>query len=119
MQIQNQATNCCIQIIQKSELNKDNLSVILMESIEEAFLSLSNYEYDICNILEVNGITQENIQYNIKKFSTFIENQFGIAANLIKIKIIEQIHRKIQNFTYTPKNHNLFFEEYLSALFSK
>ena len=119
MQIQNQTKNCCIQIIQKSESNKEYLSLILMESIEEAFLYLIDSECDIFNILEKNGINQKNIQYNIMKFSTIIDSKFGMGAKLIKIKIIELIHRKIQNFSYTPKKHNLFFEEYMSALFSK
>lgn len=119
MQIQKQTSNYCNQIIQKIDPNKDNLSIILMEAIEEAFLYLIHSEYDILSILKKNGITQKNIQFNIKKFSAIIDNEFGLGSKLIKIKIIEQIHRKTQNFSFIPKKHNLFFEEYLIALFSK
>lgn len=118
MQIQKQASNYNYQIIQEKDPNNDNLSIILMEAIEEAFLYLIHSEYDIFNMLKKNGITQKNIQFNIKKFSTIIDKEFGLGAKIIKIKIIELIHRKTQNFSYIPQKHNLFFEEYLIALFS-
>jgi hypothetical protein len=116
MQKQN-LTIPCLHVIKKSEKNKDDPTSIIITAIEESFSSLINSEYNIFMQLQPYGITKANIKNNIKKFTKIIENQFGLGAKLIEIKIIQLIHQKIQNISYTPKNHDLFFDEYLSAIF--
>lgn len=120
MQIETRTTNCSLQILKKTESYKTNISSILIEAIQESFSSLVKpRKYNIFHYLKKEyGITQENIPKNIEKFVCIIEDQFGPGAKLFEIKMIELIHKKIQNFDYTPKNHNLFLKEYLRALFS-
>jgi len=108
MQTQKLTKPCRLQIIKKSESNKENLSLIFIEAIEESFSSLISSDYNIFIQLNPYGITKANIQNNIKKFTNVIENQFGLGAKLIKIKIIQLIHQKIQNISYTPRNQCVY-----------
>lgn len=120
MQIKNLNTNCSLQILEKTESYKDNISSILAEAIEESFAPFVNSKKNnVFHFLEKEyGLTQYNITQNIENFVGIIEDLFGPGAKLIEIKIIELIHKKIQNFAYSPKNHDLFLKEYLVTLFS-
>jgi hypothetical protein len=113
-------TNCALQLLEKPELYKYNISSILVEAIEESFAPFMNSKkYNIFHFLEKEyGLTQHNITQNIEKFVGIIEDLFGPGAKLIEIRIIKLIHKKIQNFAYNPKDHDLFLKEYLIALFS-
>lgn len=120
MQIKNLKMNCSLQILEKTDSYKDNISSILAEAIKESFAPFVNSKkYNIFHFLEKEyGLTQHNIPQNIETFVGIIEDLFGSGAKLIEIKIIELIHKKIQNFAYSPKNHDLFLKEYLVTLFS-
>jgi hypothetical protein len=120
MQIKPLTTKCSLQLFIQTDSYKNNISTILAEAIQESFSSLvKSQKYDIFHYLEKEySITKENIPKNIEKFVNILEDQFGPGAKLIEIKIIELIHKKIQNFGHTPKNHDLFLKEYLCSLFS-
>jgi hypothetical protein len=118
MQIKNLSTNCAIQVLEKPEIYKDNISSILAEAIEESFTPFIKSN-NIFHYLEKEyGLTKYNIPKNIEKFVGIIEDLFGTGSKLIEIKIIELIHKKIKNFAYSPKDHDLFLKEYLVTLFS-
>jgi hypothetical protein len=120
MRIKTLTTNCSLQLYNQTESYKTIISSILAEAIQESFSSIiKSKKYNIFHYLEKEyNITKENIPKNIEKFINILEDQFGPGAKLIEIKIIELIHNKIQNFNHTPKNHDLFLEEYLCSLFS-
>ncbi len=120
MKIERINSTCTLQLIKKPEFYKDNLSTILIEAIEESFeIFINPKKYNIFNYLEQEyALAKQNIPKNIDKFVSIIENLFGTGAKLIEIRIIELIHKKIQNFAYNPKDHDLFLKEYLVALFS-
>ena len=109
-----------LQITKPKEYCPKDLSLEITNIIEESFASI--FALPHCSIfyyLEKNhGIERKNLKENIEKFVDVIEESFGPAAKLVEIKIMQQIHKKIKNFSHTPKENDLFFKEYLMDLFS-
>ena len=62
------------------------------------------------------GINEKEIPYKIEDFARAIEQTFGSVAKLIEIKIIERLHAKYKDFSYTPKKGELNFVEFVYNL---
>ncbi|TRO49583.1 hypothetical protein E2P47_01115 [Candidatus Bathyarchaeota archaeon] len=121
MQLEKIIINWDLQSTKEKECHIQDLSSEVTNIIEENFASIFALPYcnNIFYYLEKNhGITKQNLNENIDKFVTVIEELFGPPIKLVEIKIIEQIHKKIKNFDHTPKKNDLFFRDYLVDLFS-
>ena len=62
------------------------------------------------------GINKEDIPNQIEGFANAIEQTFGPVSKLIEIKIIERLHAKYKDFSYTPKKGELNFVEFVYNL---
>ncbi|MGO8805025.1 MAG: hypothetical protein ACLQO7_00260 [Candidatus Bathyarchaeia archaeon] len=62
------------------------------------------------------GINENEIPYKIEDFASAIEQIFGSVAKLIEIKIIERLHAKYEDFSYTPEKGELNFVEFVYNL---
>jgi hypothetical protein len=62
------------------------------------------------------GIDQDEIHNQIEDFTKAIEQIFGSVAKLIEIKIIERLHVKFDDFSYSPKKEELDFVKYVYGL---
>lgn len=120
MQTEKITTNYTLPILkQKNDIQKNSNSLII-EAIDESFaLFINSRKFNIFIYLEEkHGITKQNMPENIEKIVNIIEQLFGSGAQLIEIKIIELIHKKICDFTYNPPKDDLFFKQYLIELLS-
>ncbi len=62
------------------------------------------------------GIKRQEVGLKTTTFTAAIENLFGSSAKILEIKIIQNINRQVEGFTYRPKNGEFSFEDYLAAL---
>ena len=89
-----------------------------MEAIDESFSSLSNLSKQEIYFRLENAfkIAKEEIPCRTRDFADAIDQMFGIGAKLIEIRIIEALHKRIPNFTITPKMGVLTLGEYIASL---
>ena len=102
----------------KKEPLKINFETAVTEAIDEVFTNLGeNVKRAVYIYLENNyGIKKEQIPGKIEGFSEAIESIFGDSANLVELKIIKTLQRKVKGFAYKSKSKESFFSEYLMAL---
>src|SRR5208283_1110211 len=88
------------------------------EAIDDVFSALGDANKQaIYRHLKNNYCINENeIPCKIEDFAKAIDQIFGSAAKLIEIKIIEQLHAKHEDFSYTPKKGELNFVEFVYNL---
>ena len=105
-------------MVQQKKIIPTNSYSIILEAIDESFATfVDSKKFNIFLYLEEEyGLNKQNITNNINKFVDIVENLFGSGAQLIEIKIIELINKKICDFTYNPPNGELIFEQYLVEL---
>lgn len=61
-------------------------------------------------------IKRQEIPRKTKEFAEALEQIFGESAKIIEIRIIEELHKRHQDFVHFPKKRNLNFIEYLTDL---
>jgi len=85
-------------------------------AIENIFVELGGKE-GIYRYLETNyGIKKDEIAFKLEDFATAINQTFGPAAKIIQIKIIERLHTRFVDFSYTPNDNDLNFLDFLTNL---
>ena len=62
------------------------------------------------------GMKKEEIPFKIEDFASAIEQIFGSVAKLIEIKIMERLHAKYEDFSYSPQKGDLNFTEFIYNL---
>ena len=115
----NPTTSCTLQLCRKKQKpNEDKFKVVMIEAIDESFSSLSNLSKQEIYFRLENAfkITKEEIPCRTRDFADAIDQMFGIGAKLIEIRIIEALHKRIPNFTITPKMGVLTLGEYIASL---
>jgi len=107
-----------IDLMDKKEPLKMNFETTVTEAIDEVFTTLGeNIKRAVYIYLENNyGIRKDQIPRKIEGFSAAIESIFGNAAKLVELKIIEELHGKVKEFTYKSSGNEIFLSEYLAAL---
>ncbi|MGB9915640.1 MAG: hypothetical protein ACPLOC_08885 [Candidatus Bathyarchaeales archaeon] len=102
----------------KISLQEKNYETALTEAIEAAFAPLGPtitqliYAY----MEKTFKIKKQEIPNRTKEFTKAIEQIFGEGAKLIEIRIIGELHKRIQDFVHIPKKRKLEFTEYLTDL---
>ncbi|MEM3356648.1 MAG: hypothetical protein QW166_02350 [Candidatus Bathyarchaeia archaeon] len=61
-------------------------------------------------------IKRQEIPRKTKEFAEALEQIFGESSKIIEIRIIEELHKRHQNFVHFPKKRKLNFIEYLTDL---
>lgn len=86
------------------------------ESIEAALSLLGNVSKEkVYRHLENKyGLKKEDIPRRIEEFASAFEETFGSVAKLLEIKIIERLHSKYKNFSYSPMNADIDFIEFIN-----
>ena len=105
------------QIKFELKLNEQTeFSRLLQKAIDEAFSSVSNDNNKaIYNHLENTfKIKKQEIPNKLAEFANAIEATFGLAAELIEIRIMANVHKHINNHAYYPKDDKVVFSEYLA-----
>jgi hypothetical protein len=93
--------------------------VTILSAVDNALPNNAITKNAIYRHLEKNyGIKKAQIPLHIEDFAQAIEQTFGLAAKLIEIKIIENLNASFRGFSYKIKNKELFFSEYMTALFT-
>ncbi|MEJ5327357.1 MAG: hypothetical protein WHU54_03800 [Candidatus Bathyarchaeia archaeon] len=112
-------TTCTIQLHKKKHNQKQkNYENTLIEAIDAAFAQLGpNITKTIYFRMEKTfKIKKQELPHKIQEFTEAIEQIFGAGAELIEIRIIEELHKRIPIFMHFPKKRNLDFIEYVTDL---
>ena len=110
---------CILQLYPNGQkTGEDKFKTIMIEAVDESFSSLCNSDKEVIySYLERNyEIVKKQIPRRIEDFTNAIEQMFGIGAKLIKMRIIEAIHKRIKDFAFIPGKGNIYFREYISSL---
>jgi hypothetical protein len=112
-------TTCTLQLVKKEpKTSKDKFETVIIEAVDQSFSSLKNIDkQDVYSYFEnAFKINKEEIPSKIEDFMDAIEQMFGIGAKLIEIRILEEIHKKIQDFMFFPNKGDVVFKEYIASL---
>ncbi|MCX8153457.1 MAG: NitrOD5 domain-containing protein [Candidatus Bathyarchaeota archaeon] len=119
MKTTNQNETCTIQLHKKeNSLQQKNYEAALTEAIDAALEPLGPavariiYTY-MERSLE---IKKQEIPNRPEDFTKTIEQIFGEGATLIEIRIMEELHKRFQDFVHFPKKRKLDFTDYLNDL---
>jgi hypothetical protein len=111
----NTQTNLTITIPINQLGQKKDFQNELLIAIDQALLELGeNNRTAIYQYLKMEfGLWKHDIPSRIGEFTEAMESILGTAAKLIELKIIEKIHCSNEEFTYRPRNTEIFFLDYV------
>ena len=61
-------------------------------------------------------IGKQEIPHEIEAFTSALEEIFGAGARLIELRIIEALYQRVNRFKYFPKQRDITFTEYVTAM---
>ncbi len=107
-----------IPFLANNPSGKTSFDEAIEESIEATLSLLGNVSKEkIYRHLEnCYGLKKEDIPRRIEEFTRAFEETFGSVAKLLEIKIIERLHSKYKKFSYSPRNENIDFIEFIANL---
>jgi len=112
-------TTCTLQLRKKKHKPRENsFETAIIEAVDEGFSPFghSSKQAIYFHLENTFKITKQEIPYKIEEFADAIEQIFGAGAKLIEIRIIEALHKRIQDFVHLPKKRELVFTEYVANL---
>ena len=112
-------TTCTVQLRKKKQKPRENsFEATIIEAVDESFSPFghSSKQAIYFHLENTFKITKQEIPYKIEEFADAIEQIFGAGAKLIEIRIIEALHKRIQDFVHLPKKSELVFTEYVANL---
>ena len=112
-------TTCTLQLRKKEHKPRENsFETTIIEAVDEGFSPFghSSKQAIYFHLENTFKIKKQEIPYKIEEFADAIEQIFGAGAKLIEIRIIEALHKKIQDFVHLPKKRELVFTEYVANL---
>ena len=112
-------TTCTLQLRKKEHKPRENsFETAMIEAVDEGFSPFGHSSKQAIYFYLENTfkITKQEIPYKIEEFADAIEQIFGAGAKLIEIRIIEALHKRIQDFVHLPKKGELVFTEYVANL---
>ena len=101
----------------ESASRKGNFEKLLIEAVDNAFSSLG----DSCkqaiyfHLKDCYNVSKHEIPYRIEDFADALEKIFGPGAKLIEIEIMRALFTKVQDFSYSPKQEDLSFTNYVKT----
>jgi hypothetical protein len=106
-----------IRIQLKKEKQKTNPENLITQAIDEVFSSFGNkVQQSLYELLEKGyGIKKEEIPTKTQEFQKSLEDIFGVASQLVEMKIIESLFAKVPNFAFMPKEQEFSFTEYIMS----
>jgi hypothetical protein len=102
----------------KSGSRKGNFEKLLIEAVDNVFSSLGNScrQALYFHLKDCYNISKHEIPYRIEDFADALEKIFGLGAKLIEIEIMRALFTKVQDFSYSPKQEDLSFTNYVETL---
>ena len=110
---------CTLQLRKKKHKPRENsFETAMIEAVDEGFSPFghSGKQAIYFQLENTFKIKKQAIPYKIEEFADAIEQIFGAGVKLIKIRIIEALHERIQDFVHFPKKGDLVFTEYVANL---
>jgi nucleoside-diphosphate-sugar epimerase len=101
----------------ESASRKGNFEKLLIEAVDNVFSSLG----DSCkqaiyfHLKDCYNVSKHEIPYRIGDFADALEKIFGLGAKLIEIEIMRALFAKVQDFSYSPKQEDLSFTNYVET----
>jgi nucleoside-diphosphate-sugar epimerase len=101
----------------ESASRKGNFEKLLIEAVDNVFSSLG----DSCkqaiyfHLKDCYNVSKHEIPYRIEDFADALEKIFGLGAKLIEIEIMRALFAKVQDFSYSPKQEDLSFTNYVET----
>jgi hypothetical protein len=101
----------------ESASRKGNFEKLLTEAVDNVFSSLG----DSCkqaiyfHLKDCYNVSKHEIPYRIEDFANALEKIFGLGAKLIEIEIMRALFAKVQDFSYSPKQEDLSFTNYVET----
>lgn len=101
-----------------SQLTETSFETLLLASVDEALSMLGeNCKQTVYHYIKENyKISRHEIPAKIDKFAQAIESIFGVAAKLIEIQIMKNLHAKTKCFTYITENQELTLTQYVNTV---
>jgi len=111
-------TELNIPIIEANQEYSNNFKSIVTQAVDETLSSLgTDVKPAFYFILEKKfGLNKEDIFLDIEPISRAIESIFGESSLLLEIRIMRNLHEKVQTFEYKTNKGELSFRDYLVAL---
>lgn len=112
-------TTCTLQLRKKKQKPRENsFEATIIEAVDESFSLFGHSSKQAIYFQLENAfkIKKQEIPCKIEEFADAIEQIFGAGAKLIEIRIIEALHKRIQDFVHLPKKRELVFTEYVANL---
>jgi hypothetical protein len=112
-------TTCTLQLRKKEHKPRENsFETTIIEAVDEGFSPFghSSKQAIYFHLETTFKIKKQEIPYKIEEFADAIEQIFGAGAKLIEIRMIEALHKRIQDFVHLPKKGELVFTEYVANL---
>lgn len=105
----------------KNEAEKKTMSFeeLLLEAIDEGLSLVGESPKQVVyfHLEKTFKINRQDIPYKIKEFTDAIEKIFGNGAKILEIHIMKCLFKKVSStFKHHPKQTNLEFTEYISAV---
>jgi hypothetical protein len=98
---------------------RSSFDQMLQEAVDSAFSILgSQAKTVLCSYLENSrGITLQELSTQIEAFADTVEQIFGESARLLEIRIIQNLHKMVPEFSYEAgDDETLSFARYVEAL---
>jgi nucleoside-diphosphate-sugar epimerase len=99
------------------ETQKGTFGKLVTEAVDNVFSSLG----DSCkqaiyfHLKDRYNINKHEIPYRIEDFADALEKIFGLGAKLIEIEIMRALFTKVQVFSYSAKQEDLSFTNYVET----
>jgi hypothetical protein len=110
---------CTLQLSRKKQKPRgDNFEAAIIEAVDESLSLFGHFNKKVIYFHLENAfkIKKQEIPYKIEDFADAIEQMFGVGAKLIEIRIIEALHKRMQDFMFSPKKGDVIFKEYVASL---
>jgi nucleoside-diphosphate-sugar epimerase len=103
---------------EKTEMEKGRLGKLIMEAVDNVFSSLGNSckLFLYFRLKNSYNISAQEIPNRIEDFADALEAIFGPGAKLIEIEIMKVLFSRTKILTYSLKQEDLSFTDYVKKL---
>lgn len=105
---------------ERNEMQKSSVEETLIEAVDSVFSLLGEpckHSFYV-HLRNSYNMRKREIPQRIDDFAEALEAIFGPGAKLIEIEIMKAFFNKVRAFTYSPKQEDISFTNYVKRLFS-